>query len=169
MTKNYYLIIKMKDTNEENQTKNEQEEIALKEKEKKKKTCKDGIITFIGSQIHSIGFGSIYAFYDLHVYLISYLRYYQEGEKTLTYDYIYAIRLVMSIAIGLFTPFVSIFENKLGLIKALIRGALIDIIGTGIIYFSKNYYLDLFAFLVISLGLSLTALRRRNVMTIFSM
>ena len=132
----------MKDTNEENQTKNEQEEISLKEKEKKKKVYRDGIITLIGSQIHSTGFGSLYALFNLNRYLISYLRYYQEGEKTLTYEYTYAISLVMSIAVGLFTPFVSIFENKLGLIKALILGALIDIIGTVIIFFCHTKLLS---------------------------
>ena len=157
----------MKEDKEYNQTKNEEKEDDLKAKVKKKKTYFDGITTLIGSQIHSIGFGSVYALSNLHTYLISYLRFHQEGEKTLTLQYIYFISLVMSIGRGFFTPFVSFFENKLGLIKAIILGALIDISGTAIIYFSKNYYIDLFGFLIISLGQSLTALRRRNVMSYF--
>ena len=157
----------MKEDKEYNQTKNEEEEDDLKAKVKKKKTYFDGITTLIGSQIHSIGFGSVYALSNLHTYLISYLRFHQEGEKTLTLQYIYFISLVMSIGRGFFTPFVSFFENKLGLIKAIILGALIDMSGTAIIYFSKNYYIDLFGFLIISLGQSLTALRRRNVMSYF--
>ena len=157
----------MKEDKEYNQTKNEEEEDDLKAKVKKKKTYFDGITTLIGSQIHSIGFGSVYALSNLHTYLISYLRFHQEEEKTLTLQYIYFISLVMSIGRGFFTPFVSFFENKLGLIKAIILGALIDISGTAIIYFSKNYYIDLFGFLIISLGQSLTALRRRNVMSYF--
>ena len=157
----------MKEDKEYNQTKNEEEEDDLKAKVKKKKTYFDGITTLIGSQIHSIGFGSVYALSNLHTYLISYLRFHQEEEKTLTLQYIYFISLVMSIGRGFFTPFVSFFENKLGLIKAIILGALIDMSGTAIIYFSKNYYIDLFGFLIISLGQSLTALRRRNVMSYF--
>ena len=121
----------------------------------------------IGSQIHSIGFGSVYALFHLHTYLISYLRYYQSGEKTLTLQYIYFITLVMSITQGFFAPFVSISESKFGLLKSIILGAIIVIFGTGIIYFSKNYYLDLLGFLVISIGQALTALRRRNIMSYF--
>ena len=147
------------------------EEIVDKEekkaKAKKRKIYFDGIMTLVGSQLHSIGFGSVYALMSLHTYLISYLRYYQKGNKTLTLQYIYFIGLVMSISRGVFTPFVSIFENKLGLLKSIILGSLIDMFGTAIIYFSKNYYLDLLGYLIISLGQSLTALRRRNVMSYF--
>ena len=147
-----------------------QEELHKEEKKaeaKKKKIYFDGFMTLIGSQIHSIGFGSVYALMNLHTYLISYLRYYQKGNKTLTLQYIYFISLVMSITRGFFTPFVSIFETKLGLIKSIILGSLVDMLGTAIIYFSKNYYLDLLGYLIISLGQSLTALRRRNVMSYF--
>ena len=147
-----------------------QEEFDKEEKKaeaKKKKIYFDGFMTLIGSQIHSIVFGSVYALMNLHTYLISYLRYYQKGNKTLTLQYIYFISLVMSITRGFFTPFVSIFETKLGLIKSIILGSLIDMLGTAIIYFSKNYYLDLLGYLIISLGQSLTALRRRNVMSYF--
>ena len=141
----------------------------LKEKEKIKKIYFDGIITLIGSQIHSIGFGSVYALFHLHTYLISYLRYYQNGEKTLTLQYIYFITLIMSITQGFFAPFVSISESKFGLLKSIILGAIIVIFGTGIIYFSKNYYLDLLGFFFISIGQALTALRRRNIMSYFFM
>ena len=136
-------------------------------KSKRRKTYFDGIMTLIGSQLHSIGFGSLYALFNLHTYLISYLRYHQKGKKTLTLQYIYFISLVMSIVRGFFTPFVSIFENKLGLIKSIILGALIDTTGTAVIYLSKNYYVDLLGFFIISIGQSLTALRRRNVMSYF--
>ena len=40
-------------------------------------------------------------------------------------------------------------------------------LGTAIIYFSKNYCLDLLGYLKISFGQSLTALTRRNVMGYF--
>ena len=141
--------------------------ISLDEKNKTKRAYIDGILTLIGSQIHSMGFGSLYALLNLHTYLISYLRYHQKGEKTLTLQYIYFIGLVMSIIRGFFTPFVSIFETKLGLIKAIILGAIINIGGTAVIYVSKNYFVDLLGFFMISLGQSLTALRRRNVMSYF--
>lgn len=158
----------MEEKNEENQkTQKGIDKEEKKAKSKKKKIDFDGIMTLIGSQLHSIGFGSVYALMNLHTYLISYLRYYQKGNKTLTLQYIYFISLVMSITRGFFTPFVSFFENKLGLIKSIILGSLIDILGTAVIYFSKNYYLDLFGYFIISLGQSLTALRRRNVMSYF--
>ena len=162
-----------KTPDEENQTTDECDPVnqdkkkTQKEKSKKRKTYFDGIMTLIGSQLHSIGFGSLYALFNLHTYLISYLRYHQKGKKTLTLQYIYFISLVMSIVRGFFTPFVSFFENKLGLIKAIILGALIDTAGTGVIYLSKNYYVDLLGFFIISIGQSLTALRRRNVMSYF--
>ena len=173
-------IFEMKEDQQENQNKKEEKQdekekkqveqddiISSKEKNKTKRAYIDGILTLIGSQIHSLGFGSLYAMLSLHTYLISYLRYHQKGEKTLTLQYIYFIGLVMSIIHGFFTPFVSIFENKLGLIKAIILGAIINITGTAVIYISKNYFIDLFGFFLISLGQSLTALRRRNVMSYF--
>ena len=123
----------MKEDQQENQNKKEEKQdekekkpveqddiISSKEKNKTKRAYIDGMLTLIGSQIHSMGFGSLYALLNLHTYLISYLRYHQKGEKTLTLQYIYFIGLVMSIIRGFFTPFVSIFENKLGLIKAII-------------------------------------------------
>ena len=65
---------------------------------------------------------------------------------------------------GLFTPTVGMIENKLGLKLSLILGSLLSIWSCIILYLSKNYYIDLFAFFVNSLGSSMSPLLSRNLM-----
>ena len=97
---------------------------------------------------------------------MSYLRHYQT-KKTITLQYTYFIGPVMSITMGLFTPTVGMIENKLGLKLSLILGSLLSIWSVIILYLSKNYYIDLFAFFVNSLGSSMSALLSRNLMGYF--
>lgn len=145
---------------------NEKEEEILKKKEKTKMTLKDGILTLIGNEFHRIGFGCLMVIHNLTTYLMSYLRHYQE-EKTLTLQYTYFIGPVMSITMGLFTPFVGAIENKIGLKLAIILGGILCLWSSVILYLSKNYYFDLFAFFINSCGSSMTALLNRNAMGYF--
>ena len=133
---------------------------------KKKVTLRDGILTLIGNQLNSIGFGCLMVIFNLTTYLMSYLRHYQE-KKTITMQYTYFIGPVMSITMGLFTPTVGYLEHKLGLKLAIVLGSLLCLWSSIILYLSKNYYFDLFAFFVNSLGSSMMALMSRNLMGYF--
>ena len=97
---------------------------------------------------------------------MSYLPHYQE-EKTITLQYTYFLGLIMPITMGLFTPKVGYLEHKLGLKLSIILGSLLNIWFTIILYLSKNYYFDLFAFFINSLGSSMGALMSRNLMGYF--
>ena len=97
---------------------------------------------------------------------MSYLPHYQE-EKTITFQYTYFLGPIMSITMDLFTPTVGYLEHKLGLKLSIILGSLLNIWFTIILYLSKNYYFDLFAFFINSLGSSMGALMSRNLMGYF--
>jgi hypothetical protein len=133
---------------------------------KRRQTIRDGILTLIGNEFHRIASGCIMVIFSLTTYLMSYLRHYQT-KKTITLQYTYFIGPVMSITMGLFTPTVGMIENKLGLKLSLILGSLLSIWSVIILYLSKNYYIDLFAFFINSLGSSMSALLSRNLMGYF--
>ena len=133
---------------------------------KKRATLRDGILTLIGNQCNSIGFGCLMVIFNLTTYLMSYLRHYQE-EKTITMQYTYFMGPIMSITMGLFTPTVGYLEHKLGLKLSIILGSLLCLWSIVILYLSKNYYFDLFGFFVLSLGCSMMALMSRNLMGYF--
>jgi len=164
------LKLSLKDEKKEDKltTKNEKEEQNEDPKfiAKRKLTFKDGILTLIGNEFHRIGFGCLMVIHNLTTYLISYLRHYQE-EKSITLQYTYFIGPVMSITMGLFTPCVGIIENKIGLKLSLVLGGILNLWSSVILYFSKNYYFDLFAFFVNSLGSAMSALLSRNLMGYF--
>ena len=147
-----------------NEKENEDENSILKAQ--KKKTLKDGILSLIANELHLIGYGSLMVFLNLTTYLMSYLRHYQD-EKTLTLQYTYFIGPVMSITMGLFTPCVGMIENKIGLKLSIVLGGILCLWSSVILYFSKNYYFDLFAFFLNSCGSSMTALLSRNLMNYF--
>ena len=159
------------DKNNKNERKKEKKE---EEKEKddplfdhrKKITMRDGILTLIGNEFHRISFGCIMVIFNLTTYLISYLRHYQE-KKTITLQYTYFIGPIMSITMGIFTPMVGMIENKIGLKLSVILGGILSLWSCVILYYSKNYYFDLFAFFVNSLGSSMAALMTRNIMGYF--
>ena len=160
--------IKYEQDNKKNEksTEKEKDKIDLIYEAKKKLTLRDAILTLLGNEFHRIGFGCIMVIFNLTTYLISYLRHYQE-KKTITLQYTYFINPVMSITMGIFTPMVGIIENKIGLKLAIILGGLLTLWSSLILYLSKNYYFDLFAFFVNSLGSSMYALMSRNVMGYF--
>ena len=133
---------------------------------KKKLTLRDGILTLVGNELHRISFGCLMVIFNLTTYLMSYLRHYQE-EKTITLQYTYFIGPIMSITMGLFTPTVGYLEHKLGLKFSIILGSLLNLWFCIILYLSKNYYFDLFAFFINSLGSSMGALMSRNMMGYF--
>ena len=133
---------------------------------KRRQTIRDGILTLIGNEFHRIASGCIMVIFSLTTYLMSYLRHYQT-KKSITLQYTYFIGPVMSITMGLFTPTVGMIENKLGLKLSLILGSLLSIWSVIILYLSKNYYIDLFAFFINSLGSSMSALLSRNLMGYF--
>lgn len=133
---------------------------------KKKLSLRDGILTLIGNEFHRIGFGCNMVIFNLTTYLMSYLRHYQK-KKTITLQYTYFIGPVMSITMGLFTPMVGIIENKIGLKLSIVLSGILSLWSSTILYFSKNYFFDLFAFFVNSLGFSMSALLSRNSMGYF--
>ncbi len=157
--------INKKEGNEKEKEKEKGKE-TLEMQEKKKKTLRDGILTLLANELHLIGFGCLMVLFNLTTYLISYLRHYQE-EKTLTLQYIYFIGPVISITMGVFTPFVGSIESKIGLKLCVVLGGFLCLWSSIILYLSKNYYFDLFAFFINSCGNSMTALLSRNAMSYF--
>ena len=133
---------------------------------KRKQTLKDGILTLVGNEFHRIFFGSTMVILNLTTYLMSYLRHYQE-EKTITLQYTYFLGPIMSITMGLFTPSVGMIENKIGLKLSIVLGSILCIWSSVILYLSKNYFVDLFAFFIMSVGSSMGALMSRNLMGYF--
>jgi MFS family permease len=133
---------------------------------KKKQTLKDGILTLVANEFHRIFFGCVMVVLNLTTYLMSYLRHYQE-EKTITLQYTYFLGPIMSITMGLFTPTVGIIENKIGLKLSIVLGSVLSIWSSVILYLSKNYFVDLFAFFIMSLGSAMSALMSRNLMGYF--
>ena len=133
---------------------------------KKKQTLKDGILTLVANEFHRIFFGCVMVILNLTTYLMSYLRHYQE-EKTITLQYTYFLGPIMSITMGLFTPTVGIIENKIGLKLSIVLGSVLSIWSSVILYLSKNYFVDLFAFFIMSLGSAMSALMSRNLMGYF--
>ena len=133
---------------------------------KRKKTLKDGILTLIGNECHRVCFGCVMVIFNLTTYLMSYLRHYQE-EKTITLQYTYFLGPIMSITMGLFTPCVGMIENKIGLKFSVILGGVLILWSNLILYFSKSYYVDLFAFFIVALGSAMGSLLSRNLMGYF--
>jgi MFS family permease len=152
--------------NENENVKSEEKLDKEEEKEKKKRILKDGIRTLIGSEIRGFTFGSLMTLQSLNPYIISYLRHCQE-EKTLTLQYGYFFTLVHLLTLTVFGIFTPAIQKKVGLRFIILFGGIVDILFCLILYFSKNYYIYLFAQFINALAGSFGGLIGRNLMGYF--
>ena len=157
----------MEESINENENEKSEENIDKEEEEgKKKRILKDGIKTLIGTEIRRFTFGSLMTLQSLNPYIISYLRHFQD-EKTLTLQYGYFFRLVHLLTFTVFGIFTPAIQKKVGLRLIILFGGIVDIIFCLILYFSKNYYIYLFAQFVSALAGSFGGLIGRNLMGYF--
>ena len=157
----------MEEANNEIEKEKSEENLDKEEKEgKMRRILKDGIKTLIGTEIRNFAFGSLMTLQSLRPYLISYLRHYQE-EKTLTLQYGYFFTLVHLLTFTVFGIFTPAIQKKVGLRLIILFGGIIDIIFCLILYYSKNYYVYLFAQFVNALAGSFGGLIGRNLMGYF--
>ena len=152
--------------NENENAKSEEKLDKEEEKEKKKRILKDGIKTLIGTEIRRFTFGSLMTLQSLNPYIISYLRHCQE-EKTLTLQYGYFFTLVHLLTLTVFGIFTPAIQKKVGLRFIILFGGIFDILFCLILYFSKNYYIYLFAQFINALAGSFGGLIGRNLMGYF--
>jgi MFS family permease len=157
----------MEESINENENEKSEENIDKEEEEgKKKRILKDGIKTLIGTEIRRFTFGSLMTLQSLNPYIISYLRHCQV-EKTLTLQYGYFFRLVHLLTLTVFGIFTPAIQKKVGLRFIILFGGIFDILFCLILYFSKNYYIYLFAQFINALAGSFGGLIGRNLMGYF--
>ena len=143
----------------------------FKQKYQDKNNTKNGILSIVGAIFHSLSTGSIIVILAFLTYLISYLRALQpEGQKTLTMQHTYFFGPIFAMTMSLFMPLCGVIEFKLGLQRAIILGALINMIAGAILYFSTNYFLDLFTIFLFGIGncISIAISGKNAVMYFFS-
>ena len=123
---------------------------------KEKSQKRNGLLSLIACFIYSIGSNVNFILLDFTVYIISYLKKYDpKNNESLTLQYIYFISSISTVTLGLFVSFSGFLEFKLGIKNILLFGALIQIIGCFIIYFTNNFYIYLVSFFIMSLGISM--------------
>ena len=151
--------------------------IDVKEKDPKQKKSinykelftKDAILSLIGKIFHTMSTACLMVMGNLSTYLVSYLWHYEpENSKTISLQHSYFISPILTVTMGIFHPFSGVVENKIGLFRAIILGALLDITASVIFYVSKNFYIDLIGFFIMSCGNSISiSLSGRNLMMYF--
>ena len=150
----------------EDESSSEEEIDEIQKEEKQKRIRNDAIKTLIGTEIHRFGFGTLMALNALKSYLLSYLRHFQK-EKTLNLQHGYFFGLIILVTMSIFNIFAPAIQKKLGLRLVMIFCSLIDVLSCFILYVSKNYFLDLFAYFLRSFAGSQGVLIGRNLMGYF--
>lgn len=113
----------------------------------------NGVMSFIATLIQKIGLGSVFIFFNLSTYLISFLV--KEKQPFLSLSHSYFLGPVLSIAMALFMPMVGTIEIKLGLKKAILVSTIVNMSGCLLLILSRNYYLDLVSIFLYSVGFSI--------------
>lgn len=139
-------------------------------KKNDEKIGKELVLSLIGNVLERIGISSLSVIGNISSYLISYLRYFEpESRKSITLQHTYFILSVISFTRGLFVPFLGTVESKIGIKGALLLSAGINTIGSLILCFSKNFFIDLFIFFMFSIGTTLNSmLSTRNILMYFN-
>jgi hypothetical protein len=157
----------MKDElNPGDQEKESKKEEDISKKEKNSIVLIDAIKNLIANEIFSFASTSLLTIVSILVYRISYLRHCQE-EKTLDLQHLYFNSIIFTFSMTAINLFATTIEKKLGLKWSIVVGTLIQIISFLILFFSKNYYLDLLAYFVLGGSVFPLNLMTRNAMFFF--
>ena len=150
----------------------------MAEKESEKKTAKDkyvnknsfknGILSVIGAITHKLGISSIWVIANLAIYVISYHKQKNPKNTFLSLNLCYFFNPILTTTLNIFMPICGILEFKLGCQRAIILGALVIMLGYGLLYISGNIFLDFFSIFLFGIGLSIsTTLSTKNAIQYF--
>lgn len=147
------------------------------EKDKKKATekylnknsFKNGVLSVIGALLHKFGISSLWVISNLATYLISYLKKYEDADSTfLSLNLSYFFNPILTTTLNIFMPICGILEFKLGCQRAIILGALVNMLAYTILYVSHNIFLDFLGIFLFGIGLSIsTTLSTKNAIQYF--
>jgi len=147
------------------------------EKDKKKATekyldknsFKNGVLSVIGALLHKFGISSLWVISNLATYLISYLKKYEDEDSTfLSLNLSYFFNPILTTTLNIFMPICGILEFKLGCQRAIILGALVNMLAYTILYVSHNIFLDFLGIFLFGIGLSIsTTLSTKNAIQYF--
>ena len=149
-----------------------------KEKDTEKKNAKDnylnknstknGILSVIGAITHKLGISSIWVISNLATYVISYHRRNDLSNDFLSLNLSYFFNPILVTTLNIFMPICGILEFKLGCQRAIILGALVIMLGYGLLYVSSSIFLDFFGIFLFGIGLSIsTTLSTKNAIQYF--
>ena len=148
----------------------------MEEKEKKnakdnylnKNSTKNGILSIIGAITHKLGISSIWVIANLATYVISYHRRKDPDNEFLSLNLCYFFNPILTTTLYIFMPICGILEFKLGCQRAIILGALVIMLGYGLLYISPSIFLDFFCIFLFGIGLSIsTTLSTKNAIQYF--
>jgi len=149
----------------------------MDKKEKKKATekyldknsFKNGVLSVIGALLHKLGISSLWVISNLATYLISYLKKYEDADSTfLSLNLSYFFNPILTTTLNIFMPICGILEFKLGCQRAIILGALVNMLAYTILYISHNIFLDFLGIFLFGIGLSIsTTLSTKNAIQYF--
>ena len=147
------------------------------EKDKKKATekyldknsFKNGVLSVVGALLHKFGISSLWVISNLATYLISYLKKYEAEDSTfLSLNLSYFFNPILTTTLNIFMPICGILEFKLGCQRAIILGALVNMLAYTILYISHNIFLDFLGIFLFGIGLSIsTTLSTKNAIQYF--
>ena len=147
-----------------------------KEKDKKnakdkylnKNSTKNGILSVIGAIVHKLGISSIWVISNLATYIISYLKQNDKENTFLGQTLCYFFNPILTTTLNIFMPICGILEFKLGCQRAIILGALVNMLAYTILYVSHNIFLDFLGIFLFGIGLSIsTTLSTKNAIQYF--
>ena len=140
-----------------------------KEKYLDKNSFKNGVLSVIGALLHKLGISSLWVISNLATYLISYLKKYEDADSTfLSLNLSYFFNPILTTTLNIFMPICGILEFKLGCQRAIILGALVNMLAYTILYISHNIFLDFLGIFLFGIGLSIsTTLSTKNAIQYF--
>lgn len=140
-----------------------------KEKYLDKNSFRNGVLSVIGALLHKIGISSLWVIGNLATYIISYLKKYEAQDSTfLSLNLSYFFGPILTTTLNIFMPICGILEFKLGCQRAIILGALVNMLAYTILYVSHNIFLDFLGIFLFGIGLSIsTTLSTKNAIQYF--
>ena len=140
-----------------------------KEKYLDKNSFKNGVLSVIGALLHKLGISSLWVISNMATYLISYLKKYEDADSNfLSLNLCYFFNPILTTTLNIFMPICGILEFKLGCQRAIILGALVNMLAYTILYISHNIFLDFFGIFLFGIGLSIsTTLSTKNAIQYF--
>ena len=133
-----------------------------------KNSTKNGILSLIAAITHKLGISSIWIIANLATYIISYLKQNDKDNTFLGQTLCYFFNPILTTTLNIFMPICGILEFKLGCQRAIILGGLVIMSGFGLLFISKNIFIDFFCIFLFGIGLSIsTTLSTKNAIQYF--